>query len=499
MQKIKNKPISLSVLLKGLSKENFNKLDDLSFEGISLNSKEVKENFLFCAVKGKKKNGNDFIKEAFKKGAKFCLTDNKDFEDHNTLYLNNLKDNLGIISSRFFDYPSKKLITFGVTGTNGKTSCVEFISKISNLINLKCGYISTIGISLDGKTLSLPSSLTTPDPITLQRTFYEMVQQGSTQVAFEASSHGLNQSRVNGTDLDVAILTSFSRDHLDYHKNITNYKQAKKKLFTELKPKNIILNTDNLLGKEIFKELQEIKQTSSIFTVSNQVGSDFHYTFSRNKNGYVKVDLQTPETKINFSLKTISKPLAANVVCALAAFYSKGFKVDKVSDLLKDLDFAKGRMEPIFLNKKDRCFIDYAHTTEALEASLSELKNAYGKTNLWCIFGCGGNRDSEKRPKMGSVAEKLTDFLVLTNDNPRTENEMDIISDIKSGLKNKSITKVIPNRREAIFYCLKKIKESNQSNVLLIAGKGHEEYQEISEKKFHFSDHQIVKEFLVSN
>ena len=496
MKKISAKSINLDVLLDGLYEESFKGLNEISIKGISLDSREIYENFLFFALKGEKLDGNDFIDEAFSRGASAVLTDSKHLKDSKILYLPDLKESLGIISSRFYNNPSQNLETFCVTGTNGKTSCVELISQIAKLINLQCGYISTIGISLDGKNITKPSSLTTPNPINLQRSFFEMVHKDSKQVAFEASSHGLEQARIAGTSIDTAILTSFSHDHLDYHRNFENYKTAKKKLFTELKPKNIILNIDNSLGKEIYKELKQSKESCSVFTVSNQEESDFYYSFSRKKNGRIHVNLKTPQKDINFSLNTISRPLASNAIFAIASFTTRGFNLDKVYPLLESLDFPQGRMELIPLSKKDNCFIDYAHTPEALENSLVELRDTFKDVKIWCVFGCGGDRDKTKRPQMGKIAEKLSDFLVITNDNPRTENEMNIINEISRGLKNNSIVKIIPNRKEAIFFCLREIRESKESNVLLIAGKGHESYQDILGRKSHFNDHEEVKEFL---
>ena len=232
------------------------------------------------------------------------------------------------------------------------------------------------------------------------------------------------------------------------------------------------------------------------FTVSNQKEADFYYSFSRKKNGHIHVNLKTPQKDINFSLNTISRPLASNVICAIASFTTKGFNLDKVYPLLESLDFPQGRMELIPLSKKDNCFIDYAHTPEALENSLLELRDSFKDVKIWCVFGCGGDRDKTKRPQMGKIAERLSDFLVITNDNPRTENEMNIINAISRGLKNNSIVKIIPNRKEAIFFCLREIRESKESNVLLIAGKGHESYQDILGRKFPFNDHEEVKEFL---
>ena len=496
MKQIFSNSIHLGDLLSGLTNVNLGNSKNLLIKGISLDSREIGEDFLFCAVRGEKTNGNDFIEEAFRKGAIFCVTDNEGIKDSNTLYLEDLKHKLGLISSRLFDNPSKKLETFAVTGTNGKTSCVELISQIAKLVNYQCGYISTIEISFDGKAVNHSSLLTTPDPISLQNYFYLMVEENTQQVAFEVSSHGLDQHRVIGTSIDTAILTRFSQDHLDYHKNIEKYKKAKKKLFYELKPKNIILNTDNILGKEIFKDLLTNNKSCSFFSVSSEVGADFKYSFSRSRNRYIDVNLNTPKEPVKFSLNTISRPLASNAVCAVAALISRGFNLDKVYPKLKDLKFPKGRMDLINLSKKDICCIDYAHTPEALETSLIELKDAYKDYKLWCLFGCGGERDKDKRPKMGKIAELLSDVLIVTSDNPRSENALDIIKDIRKGIKNNKKVKFIESRKEAISYCLSKIKINGEKNILLISGKGHEDYQDILGKRVYFSDHQQVRDFL---
>ena len=298
MKDISTRFVFLDVLLDGLYEEGTKRFNKIPIKGISQDSREIDENFLFFALKGEKLDGNDFIMDALIKGAALVLTDNKGLTGSKVLYMADLRESFGIICSRFYEEPSHNLETICVTGTNGKTSCVEMISQIAKLINFQCGYISTIGTSLDGKNLIQPSSLTTPDPITLQKSLFEMIHVDTKQVAFEASSHGLSQSRIVGTSIDTAILTSFSHDHLDYHRNFENYKTAKKKLFTELKPKNIILNIDNSLGKEIYKELKQSKESCSVFTVSNQEEADFYYSFSRKKNGRIHVNLKTPQEDI---------------------------------------------------------------------------------------------------------------------------------------------------------------------------------------------------------
>lgn len=489
---------SLYNLLKGISNTDPDRYKKLKISGISLDSRQIRKDFLFCALKGEKADGNDFIKEAFERGAAFCLTDNRKSTHLNTLFVDDLRKYLGVISSRFYDNPSKNLEVFAVTGTNGKTSCVEFISQISKLLKSQCGHISTIDISINGKDVK-SSSLTTPDSTELQKYFSEMVRAKSTIVAFEASSHGLEQYRLSGTSIDTAILTSFSNDHLDFHKTINNYKNAKRRLFNELKPKNIILNIDNNLGDEIYKDLKKGRKPNTFFSVSGKKEADFQYSFSRTNKDKIKVKLRTPEKEVLFKLNTVSRPLASNVICALAAFLSRGYNLDNIYQNLEKLTFPKGRMDLIDLNQKDKCYIDYAHTPEALETSLIELREAYKGFKVWCIFGCGGERDKEKRPKMGEVAESLSDFLVITNDNPRMEEDTKIIDGIIKGIKEKKKCTIIPDRTKAILHCLNEIKGYKSKNILLIAGKGHEEYQDIQGKRIQLSDHDLVENFISSS
>lgn len=494
------KTIRINELLKGITYRCDSSLRESTIKGISLDSRKVSKDYLFFAVDGFSQNGNSFINEALKNGASVILSD----EEHNSdkiIFIPNLRWHIGYIASRFYGDPSKGLETFVVTGTNGKTTCVESIAQIGNLLGKRTGYISTIGCFLEGVNLNSKSSLTTPSPVDLQRILYEMKDKEIELVAIEASSHGLDQFRLNGVEIDVGILTSFSHDHLDYHKGMDHYAKAKLKLFTELSPKIAILS-EKAVAEPVFEQEMKRLNWPSKNTRTKVIYLDTN-VMEHNSQGKVGVWGETCE----FGLDTISKSLALNVKCALSAFEAKGYDLNKVNHLLHRLKFPKGRMEEIELSPKDKCFIDYAHTPQALGASLESIQEAFSafdnkvdhikigevsNPDIWCIFGCGGERDKKKRPLMAEIAEAMADHVVVTNDNPRKENKHKIIEEIASGFRSKTSFKVILDRKEAIYYCLNKIAISNKSNVLLIAGKGHEEYQEVNDKKIPFSDKDVV-------
>jgi len=497
MKNSKYKSISAGDLLGGTLKQIDNFIKKTKVRGVALDSRKVSKDYLFFALKGNVQDGNNFIEDALTRGASMILSDNEKQKHPKIIFVPDLRKLVGQISSIFFGEPSRKLRTFIVTGTNGKTSCVEMISRIGNLIGKRSGYISTIGVSFNGVDIERDSTLTTPDPVDLQKTFFDMTIAKTEQVAVEASSHGLDQSRLYGTKIDTAVLTSFSHDHLDYHSNLKEYSMAKKKLFTELNPEISILNIDNHLGREIFQELKRKDKKSKVFTISQNEEADFVYKFHRCTGESLMVNLNTPKGSEIFSLNTFSRALASNVISALAALQCSDYDLSKVYPLLKEVKFPEGRMELINLSPKDKCFIDFAHTPDALEASLLELNDTF-RANIWCLFGCGGERDKAKRPLMGKIAEKFSDHLIITSDNPRSENEMEIINQIASGIQHKSSINKIVDREEAIRFCLNEITKSKQKNILLIAGKGHEKYQEKLGNRLPFSDRKIVNSFINS-
>ena len=465
---------------------------NLEISSISSDSRNILDKSIFFAIKGTQWNGNDFIGEALQKGASLILSDQRKVQNKNVVYFPNLREYLGIIASRYYESPSKKLKVFCVTGTNGKTSCVEAISQLSVFMGLPCGYISTIGVSLDGKEISEDSKLTTPDSIFIQKTFADMVEKGIKFSALEVSSHGLSQSRIVGTSVETAILTSFSLDHLDFHKSKNNYELAKKTLFLDFQPKKVILNTDNQFGDKLYKEIKSF--SDDVYSISSNKHADISVEFERISEG-LNVFIKTPFGSGTFQLKTISKYLASNIVCAIVNFLTQGFDIKELCQASESIKLPQGRMEYIKINNNSSCFIDFAHTPEALSCSLEEIRETFSG-NIYCVFGCGGERDTLKRSIMGNISESLADKVIITNDNPRNEDEDKIIKEILKGFKEPEKVKVIKDRKAAIEKSLKEIVESSEENILLVAGKGHEKYQIIREKKFAFSDSEVVRAFL---
>ena len=461
---------------------------DCEVSSLHLDSREVKDGGVFFAVKGINQNGMDFIQEAKSKGAKLIISEEL-VEDSSVIHCSNLKKLLGKFTSRFYSNPSEELTTFCVTGTNGKTTAVEAYSSMCSSLGKKCGYLSTVGKSIDGVKVKDPYALTTPDIISLNTSLYEMLLNGATHAAFEASSHGLDQGRLSGVSVDYAVLTSFSQDHLDYHKSIESYAKAKSILFKDLNPMTSIVQIDSEFGRNLYQDL--LNEGAEVFSISLEKESDYLASFRKNKNS-LEVSLKSPYGVSEFELNTVSRFIASNVICAMVALNLEGIKIDKIAECASNIAFPAGRMESINIGK-DICYVDYAHTPEALKHSLKELKNFHGG-EIWCIFGRGGNRDKQKRPIMGQIAEHYSDHVVITDDNPRNEDSKKIIKEILKGTKKSKKIKVISNRREAIKFVLDEMSKRKKMNVLLLAGKGHEDYQIIGSRKNRFDD----KETLIS-
>ena len=466
---------------------NLNRLDDIEVKSLEIDSREVKKGSVFFAYKGNSLDGNDYIEDAIANGASVVLSDSSLVkEKENIFYVEDLKKKIGIYSSRFYGHPSSKLKTICVTGTNGKTTTVETLANLGTLLKENCSFMSTINFSINDK-IKEESDLTTPDPITINKNISEALSQRAEYIAMEASSHGLTQGRLTGIDIDYAILTSFSQDHLDYHKDLESYKLAKRSLFFDLRPKNNLICIDSSFGKEIYSELKNINPNT--YSISIKEEADIKADFEVKKNK-LKVNVNALGNKMSFELNTISRYLASNFICSLAVFLLEGKDPKILSKVCSKIQFPFGRLEKVS-ERNPIVYIDYAHTPEALEYALEEIRNMH-KGELWCLFGCGGERDASKRPIMGKVAEDFSDFIILTSDNPRNENETKIIEEIKSGILNQKKIKIETNRKQAIYQTLIELKDSPES-VLLIAGKGHESYQEIKGKQYEFNDKDMIR------
>ncbi len=470
-------------LIKELIKEKGYK--NFFVKGLCLDSRKVRRGYIFFALEGNNFNGSDFIDDAVKRGAALVLKESKNSKEG--IYVPNLKKYMGLVATRFYGNPSSRLKVIAVTGTNGKTTCVESTSYLLSKLNIPCGYMGTISNSLDGKKIR-KASMTTNHIIDINKFLSLSQSKGATFFALEASSHGLKQDRLSGLDISTAILTSFSQDHLDYHSSIEDYMDSKSKLFTELKPKQSVIQIDNSLGNLLVNQLQS--QGQKIISVSQKdKTADFFFSIKNSKNS-IEIFLKTREQTYSFSLNTISKYLASNVICSLAALEAEGYSLKKLIEFSGSLNFPDGRMTKLDIGKAV-CYIDYAHTPDGLRASLESLKDS-GFKDIWCIFGCGGSRDKSKRSIMGSIAEGFCSKVILTNDNPRSEDQKGIIKQILDGFKDKSKVEIILDRKKAIRETIRKINAEDKEIAMLLAGKGHEDTQEIENKFLSFKDENIV-------
>ncbi len=492
---------SLNILLSKYF--NFSKLPHIYISDIVCDSRLVKKNNLFVAIKGNNTNGKYFIHNAVLNGAIAVLTYsniNKSYYlFHNKykiyiFYLNNFNIFLPKIISKFYNYPSKKLICTGVTGTNGKTTVVNICTQWVYLLGYNSCMLSTIG---NGFYNNLSYTLnTTVSSIDLQRKLNFFCKEKADYVFIEVSSHSLIQNRVNYIYFSSAVFTNLSLDHLDYHINMKNYEFAKFKLFSEFKIKNLIINIDDNVGFNWFYKLLPIEYVVPV-TFNCKYISLFKYRwiyikkikyygflkkiyfFSFWGNGVIKLFLIG-----DFNIK--------NFFLSFATLLSLGIDFKDLVDSSKYLILPKGRLE-FFKNKyKPLVIVDYAHTPIALKNVLIESRK-YCIGKLWCIFGCTGNRDKSKRSLMGSIAKKYSDLVIITNDDLYFENEFSILKDIKFGINNFNNVYIILNRILAIKFA---IKNSSKNDVILIAGKGHENFHFVLNKRIKYSDRYLVTKLL---
>ncbi|NPA53367.1 MAG: UDP-N-acetylmuramoyl-L-alanyl-D-glutamate--2,6-diaminopimelate ligase [Aquificae bacterium] len=464
-------------------------------KGITNNSKKVEKDFLFVAIKGTSVDGHNFIEEAIKKGASFIFLHEKKLKEklekkypHINFYLfENTRKAQAEISKLFYEKPDEKLKIIGVTGTNGKTTTTNLIYQYLNFLGKNTGIIGTIEYRY--KDHIYASGRTTPDSIEWFYLLKDMKKKGAEYIVSEISSHAVDQHRIYGTNFTGGIFTNLSQDHLDYHKTMENYYQAKKAFFDYIAKTNpdavAVVNTDNSYGKRLFKEIKNKLKTISFGkeTVDYQI-SDID----------ISIKGTTFKIKHKNQIYTIKTKLLGefnvyNLTASIALLHSLGFDLDFLVEKAQDLKPIKGRFETIY-SENFLVVNDYAHTPDALENILKSLKKIK-HNRLIVVFGAGGDRDKTKRPLMGKVAEKYADIVFLTSDNPRSENPEEIIKDIKSGMKKEPVVEI--DREKAIE---KAITQAKKGDIILIAGKGHETYQEIKGKKYPFDDTQIAKKYL---
>ena len=461
----------------------------LHLSDISNDSRFVKKNTLFLAYPGLHFDGRNYIPEAIKKGAKAILYEKKDFvwkKSWNVphLSIDDLKNKEGEIAHIFYKEPSKKIYTIGVTGTNGKTSCTYWIAELQNILGKKTGLIGTLGYGC--KKLK-NHAYTTPDAISNHRIFKDFKENHVKSVVMEVSSHALAQGRVNSIHFDVAVFTNLSRDHLDYHLNFKNYFNEKKKLFHFPSLKVAVINIDDVYGKKLKTSLAKNKLKVITYGIK---GGDIRATHINYSTSRTTFRLHFKKEIYQVDVPLVGEFNVYNVLAVVSSLISSGFEIKKIIKQLACISQVPGRMEKIGKKSTPKVFIDYAHTPDALQKALETLKGkTYGK--LICVFGCGGNRDTGKRQAMAKAVSKLADMSFITSDNPRNESPKKIVNEISKFMKGSF--KIEIKRDKAIE---KAIQFAKKEDVILIAGKGHEKYQEINGIRYPFSDQKCTKNAL---
>ena len=458
------------------------------FTSITSDSRQVQKGSLFLAYAGEHADGRSYIPQAIQAGARVVFWDDADFIWQSDWKVSNkpiqhLKQKVSEIASEFYSQPSRHMQVVGVTGTNGKTSVSQWIAQCLDQLGKKTAVLGTIGNGF----LEAPAEAvnTTPDACLLQKMLAEYLAQGAKAVAMEVSSHGLEQGRVNGVAFEVAVLTNLTRDHLDYHKTMEAYAAAKSKLFAIDGLAFAVLNADDEFGKK----LAETIKARPVITYGLQAGDVRGNDLQLSDDG-LTMQVATPQGSTTLTASVLGRFNAYNVLAVLATLLALNVNLHDAEKAIANIKPVRGRMQKFGGGEKPLVVVDYAHTPDALAKVLSTLREqTHGK--LICVFGCGGNRDAGKRPLMGEVAEKSADTVIVTSDNPRNEVPESIVGEILTGMKSSPIVEL--DRAAAI---VKAVQMASKNDAVLIAGKGHEDYQEISGVKHYFSDAAKVTEAL---
>ena len=471
---------------------------NIDIKGLEYDSRKIKKDFLFFAIEGTHVNGSDFAQQAINNGA-VCVVSNKEIKNLSVtnVVVKDVSDVMSKISAKFYGYPDKKMTIIGVTGTNGKTSITYMTESVFKRFGIDIGVIGTINYRYGNVVIDAPN--TTPQSLDLFKMMSEMVAQNIKYLIMEVSSHALVLGRVKDIEFDIAVWTNLTQDHLDFHKNIENYFNAKYILFSSLKnneknsKKYAIINSDDFYGKKIIEQLQKniniltysVEDKTADFNAYNLILTNLGSSFElKSIYGNKKIQIS------HIGLHNVYNILAVICICKVV-----NFDFDKLTFEIEKTSPAPGRFEKIISEKKGiTVIVDYAHTDDALKNVISSIKNLSPK-RLITVFGCGGNRDKTKRPKMAKVACLMSDFVFITSDNPREEDPVEITKDIEKGAieTGKNNYKIIVDRRQAIKQA---ISFAQKGDVVLLAGKGHETYQIIGRNKIHFDDRQEAKEFL---
>jgi UDP-N-acetylmuramoyl-L-alanyl-D-glutamate--2,6-diaminopimelate ligase len=459
--------------------------------GLACDSRQVRPGWLFVAIPGSKLDGSAFIEDAVTRGAvavvaqSFCPQ-----KDVTAIRVPNAREALARLAAAFYGNPSRRLRVAGVTGTNGKTTVAYMMRDILEAAGQPCGLIGTVEYRLGNRVI--PASRTTPDSLSLQSYLAQMLQNGCTAAVMEVSSHALDQERAWGIAFDAALFTNLTLDHLDYHRTMEAYYEAKRKLFMALgregKAASAIVNIDDPYGRRLAADPAVKADVISCGRSPDALVRAEEVRLSASGTAFRAV---TPWGTADGSLRLLGAYNIANALAALAACCALGVPLDAALQRLARMKAVPGRLEEVPCTRGFKVFVDYAHTDDALVNVLQTLREITAG-RLIVVFGCGGNRDKTKRPKMGAAAGRLADFSVLTSDNPRTEDPLAILEQIRAGLGD-ARHEVVPDRAEAIGRAL---GMAAKGDIVLIAGKGHETFQEFDNRVIPFDDREVAAEWL---
>ncbi len=459
--------------------------------GVNIDSRKIKDGHLFIAMKGTQTDGHSYIGKAIGLGAKAVLLEDMPEDrqkDVTYVQVASTEDAVGKVATIFHGDPSRHLILVGVTGTNGKTTIATLLYNMFRKFGYKCGLLSTVCNYIDGEVI--PADHTTPDPIELNELLSKMVEAGCEYAFMECSSHAIHQKRIGGLKFAGGIFTNLTRDHLDYHKTFENYRNAKKAFFDGL-PKDAFAIT-NAYDKNGMVMVQNTKAT--IKTYSIRTMADFKAKILECHFDGMELEVNGKEVNVQF----IGKFNVSNLLAVYGAAVMLGKNPEEVLVTMSTLHSVDGRLQPFHSPKGYTAVVDYAHTPDALENVLNAIHEVLnGKGEVITVCGAGGNRDKGKRPLMAQEAEKQSDKVIITSDNPRFEEPQDIINDMLAGLDAKQMKKIISivDRKEAIrTACMM----ARKGDVILIAGKGHETYQDIKGVKHHFDDKEVLQDIFKS-
>lgn len=501
--------VALDFLLEGFIDDVLvEQCHNVTIRTLAQDNRKVRKGDLFIAHQGYNTHGLLYAQDAVAKGASVVLwggdvenrTEILDSISNKVLciYCEDLKYKVGLIASRYYEQPSLSLNVIGVTGTDGKTSVAHFLAQCLDAYDVNCGVLGTLGNGFICELL--PTGLTTVDALLVHKTLAEMKAAGAKNVVMEVSSHGLDQGRVTGVAFTAAVFTNLAMDHLDYHKTVDRYAAAKKQLFFTPGLSSAVINLDDEFGRSLAKEVREhvsvwgfsLKQDVSAYEDCADYIVYVHKIEPFDRGFHLSV--ATPKGQAEFDVPLLGRFNVANVIAVLSTLLASQFSFDDAIKSLAAVHSVDGRVEIIAEKDKPVVVVDYAHTEQGLTSVCQSMREHF-TGNVWCVFGCGGNRDKSKRPQMAKAAEACVDKIIVTTDNPRHEDPQDIINDVMAGFSSLNNVEAVLDRRQAIDIA---ISNAQPGDVVLLAGKGHESSQIVGDVHVAFDDRRVARELLAA-